>query len=296
MMWSRQFALGVVVLLLLVPGCGGEAAPGGGGGSSRSGSGAAEIVCGLACVVVFLAVPAGLVAWLMLRGKRNTTAAGPKPPPARPAADARIFVSYRRTDSQDATGRIYNALVARFSKSCVFKDVDSIPLGEDFRRVLQEAVMRASGVIVVIGPSWLDAQDASGRRRLDDENDFVRIEIETALAQGIPVIPVLVSHATMAAEADLPASLKQLAYRNGLPVRPDPDFHRDIERLVAALQRLAPLGKAPVPVHQSEKRFARPKTIGDRPWLVGCAALALALLIFLVLLAFVGVMRAVFMG
>lgn len=112
--------------------------------------------------------------------------------------------------------------------------------------MLQDAVARADVVIVVIGKNWLDVKDAAGGRRLDDEHDFVRIEIETALAQGIPVIPVLVSGATMVAEADLPASLQQLAYRNGIPVRPDPDFHRDIDRLAAALERLAPPVAEPI--------------------------------------------------
>jgi hypothetical protein len=150
---------------------------------------------------------------------------------------ATIFLSYRRSDSQDVTGRIYDALAERFSKRAVFKDVDSIPLGNDFRRVLEKAVRGADVVIAVIGPTWARAADAAGRRRLDDPDDFVRLELEQALQLGKPVIPVTVSGAPMVAPADLPPSLQALPFQNGLPVRPDPDFHNDITRLIAALER-----------------------------------------------------------
>jgi hypothetical protein len=152
----------------------------------------------------------------------------------------KIFLSYRRSDSQDVTGRIYDALTERFSKQVVFKDVDSIPLGKDFRRVLDRAVKGADVIIAVIGPAWATAADAAGQRRLDDPDDFVRLELERALELGKPVIPVTVSGAPMVAAADLPPSLQALAFQNGLPVRPDPDFHNDVARLIAALERTCP--------------------------------------------------------
>jgi hypothetical protein len=158
-------------------------------------------------------------------------------PPTVPAAAAieKIFLSYRRDDSADATGRIYDRLVQRFGKEQIFKDVDSIPLGVDFREHLGNVVGRCNLVLVVIGDRWIDAGPA-GARRLDDAADFVRIEIEAALERKIPVVPVLVRGATIPADSALPPSLRALAYRNGMSVRPGPDFHRDMDRLIAGLE------------------------------------------------------------
>jgi hypothetical protein len=91
-------------------------------------------------------------------------------------------------------------------------------------------------MIVVIGSQWLDQIDSGGNRRLDDSGDFVRVEIESAFKRGVLVIPVLVQGTHMPSAKDLPASLKDLAYRNSIPVRPDPDFHRDMNRLITNLE------------------------------------------------------------
>jgi hypothetical protein len=91
-------------------------------------------------------------------------------------------------------------------------------------------------LIAVIGNQWLNAIDAGGNYRIGDQSDFVRIEIESALRRGIPVIPILVNGAAMPKETDLPPTLKDLAYRNGLPIRSDPDFHKDADRLIAGLK------------------------------------------------------------
>lgn len=147
-----------------------------------------------------------------------------------------IFISYRRQDSADVTGRIYDRLVQRFGKDQIFKDVDSIPLGVDFREHLGSVVGRCNLLLAVMGEQWLGASDVGGVRRLDDAKDYVRIEIEAALSRKIPVIPVLVRGATVPSEGDLPASLASLSYRNGIAVRPDPDFHRDMDRLIAGLE------------------------------------------------------------
>ncbi len=147
----------------------------------------------------------------------------------------RIFVSYRREDSADVTGRLYDRLVARFGRERVFKDVDSIPLGVDFRTHLQEVVSACDVVVAVIGERWVSVGEG-GSRRLDDLKDFVRIELETALRQEIPVIPVLVGAARMPSVRDLPSTLAALAYRHGQSVRPDPDFHHDMDRLIHGLE------------------------------------------------------------
>ncbi|HTY93619.1 MAG TPA: toll/interleukin-1 receptor domain-containing protein, partial [Steroidobacteraceae bacterium] len=94
-----------------------------------------------------------------------------------------IFISYRRSDNPDAVGRLYDRLVAEFGKSKVFKDVDSIPLGQDFREHLNDIVGRCAAVLAIIGPRWTDIRDEAGRKRLEDPDDFVRIELEAALAR-----------------------------------------------------------------------------------------------------------------
>jgi hypothetical protein len=81
-------------------------------------------------------------------------------------------------------------LVARFGRDAIFKDVNSIPLGTDFRQVLGEAMAKCQVALVIIGEQWLNTTDGTGNRRLDSEQDFVRIEIETALAREIPIIPL----------------------------------------------------------------------------------------------------------
>ena len=134
------------------------------------------------------------------------------------------------------TGRIYDRLTQAFEKTQVFKDVDSIPLGVDFRQHLQEVVSSCDVVLVVIGDRWLTTAAADGKRRLNDPKDFVRIELETALQREIPVIPVLVRGASVPEENGLPAALSALAYRNGIAIRSDPDFHRDMDRLIQSLK------------------------------------------------------------
>lgn len=153
----------------------------------------------------------------------------------------RIFVSYRRSDSADISGRIYDRLVGRFGKEPIFKDVDSIPLGIDFKEYLDKKVGECDVLLAIIGDHWLDASDSTGKARLEDPTDFVRIEIQSALERGIPVIPLLVRSALMPREESLPSSLRKLVYRNGIPIRADPDFHRDMDRLISALEKYVTL-------------------------------------------------------
>ena len=148
-----------------------------------------------------------------------------------------IFVCYRRSDSADIAGRIYDRLIGKFGKDPIFKDVDSIPLGLDFKEYLDMKVGECDVFLAIIGDEWLTASDATGKRRIDDPTDFVRIEIESALQRKIPVIPLLVRDAHMPREEDLPPSLRTLVYRNGTPIRSDPDFHRDMDRLIAYLEK-----------------------------------------------------------
>jgi hypothetical protein len=172
-----------------------------------------------------------------------------------------IFISYRRSDSQDVTGRIYDRLVGKFTKEQVLKDVDNIPLGVSFPLHLQQMLRKADVVLVIIGPAWTTATDAKGRRRLDDPNDFVRVEVEAALRGKIPVIPILVSNATMPQVDDLPKSMQALASRNGMPVRPDPDFNNDIARLFSGIDHLEKLLNPPSGKSAKEKKEEIPAVI-----------------------------------
>jgi eukaryotic-like serine/threonine-protein kinase len=189
-----------------------------------------------------------------------------------------IFISYRRSDNPDATGRIYDRLIAEFGKAQVFKDVDSIPLGMDFRGHLNDIVGGCAVVLAIIGPGWADTRSSAGQRRLEDPDDFVRIELEAALARGIPVVPVLVGNATMPGVSQLPATLAELAYRQSIQVRPDPDFHNDATRLVSALQAVLDPGapkKPPPPAAKAASGVPLKWMIAFATAMLAAAALAI---------------------
>jgi hypothetical protein len=151
---------------------------------------------------------------------------------------AKIFVSYRRGDTADITGRICDRLESQFGRGSVFMDVDTIPFGVDFRQYINQAVGECDVVLAVIGAGWLAAtDDDTGRRRLDNPDDFVRIEIEWALQRGIPLIPVLVRRVAMPGPEELPPGLQELAYRNAAEVRSGREFHTDMDRLMRDMQR-----------------------------------------------------------
>jgi hypothetical protein len=157
-------------------------------------------------------------------------------PPVPPYPHKSIFINYRRDDSEDVVGRIYDHLIAYFGKGSVFKDVEDILPGVDFRRVLEHEVACTDVMLAVIGPDWVNR---TNKRRLHDSNDFVRFEIETALKRGIPVIPVLVRRRTRLPQArHLPPSLRDLVYRNAVFARPDPDFVPDMRRLIDGITTL----------------------------------------------------------
>ena len=146
----------------------------------------------------------------------------------------KIFISYRRDDSADVAGRIYDWLVAHFRPENVFIDVDNIPPGVDFREHLAKSVQQCDVLLVLIGRHWLC--DEQGRRRLDDNDDFVRIEIEAALRRKTLVIPVRLRGVKMPAEVELPDTLSELVFRNAVEIRHE-SFHQDLKRLVEALKQ-----------------------------------------------------------
>src|SRR5690349_6266227 len=141
-----------------------------------------------------------------------------------------IFINYRREDSIGSAGRLHDWLAQTFGQQNIFMDVDSIPVGVDFVADLNSQVAACDVVLVVIGPNWLDAKDESGRRRLDNPDDFVAIEIAAALARDIHVIPVLVDGARMPKASELPDPIKPLVRRNAFEMR-NAQFRRDADAL-----------------------------------------------------------------
>ena len=147
-----------------------------------------------------------------------------------------IFISYRRDDSGYVAGMLCQRLQNTFGPQSVFIDIDNIPLGVDFRSHLSDAVSKCDILLAVIGDSWLGAVPGSSERRIDNPTDFVRIEVEAALARDIPVVPVLVGNATLPTPNILPDALQALAFRNAAEVRPGRELNFHIESLVRGLQ------------------------------------------------------------
>jgi tetratricopeptide (TPR) repeat protein len=148
-----------------------------------------------------------------------------------------IFICYRRDDAAYVTGHINDRLREEFGEESIFTDVDKIDLGVDFRTTLDLMVSQCQILLAVIGEDWLTVRNADGQLRLQDPADFVRIEIESALQRNIPVIPLLVAGMKMPSKDALPDSLQDLAFRNGTKIRPEPDFHTDIDRLIKSLKK-----------------------------------------------------------
>src|SRR5262249_46294491 len=136
--------------------------------------------------------------------------------PVRLQMSAKIFISYRRDDSAGHAGRLTDRLEQEFGRDSLFIDVDAIPLGVNFVKVLYEEVSKCGMLLAVIGPNWLDARDEDGNPRLQNPSDFVRIEIAAALQRDIPVIPILLDGARIPRAIGLPDDIKELASRNGL--------------------------------------------------------------------------------
>ena len=146
---------------------------------------------------------------------------------------SRIFISYRRDDAAGYAGRLEESLERRLGRGSVFRDIGDITPGEDFVRVIRARLADAQGVLVLIGPRWAGGA-APGPRRIDDAGDFVRLEVQEALACGARVVPVLLPGATMPSEDELPQPLQPLARRHALELD-DAYWEAGVGRLLAAL-------------------------------------------------------------
>ena len=148
------------------------------------------------------------------------------------AGNGRIFISYRRQETAWPARQLYEVLVARFGSEAVFKDVDDIEPGEDFVDRITEAVAACDFLLALIGPQWLTMTDATGARRLDDPEDFVRLELSAALSRGVRVVPILVDGARMPRADELPHDLAAVTRRQAVEISP---VGFNTERLLATL-------------------------------------------------------------
>ncbi|MFN8531500.1 MAG: toll/interleukin-1 receptor domain-containing protein [Anaerolineae bacterium] len=144
------------------------------------------------------------------------------------ALSPKIFVSYRRTDTQYMTDRLVDHLGSAFRASNVFQDVGHVPFGEDFRTYIAEQIRQCDIVLVMIGEQWVEEI----RSRAGRVDDFVRLEVEQAIEQKKLIIPILVDRAVMPEPSDLPASIADIVFRNAAPLRANPDFDNDLQHLI----------------------------------------------------------------
>jgi hypothetical protein len=187
---------------------------------------------------------------------------------------SKIIVSYRRSDSQAASGRIADRLVAHFGADSVFMDIDNIPFGIDFRQHIRSALSQADVLLAIVGPGWLGV-NADGRSRLQESNDPVRVEIETALVEKLRVIPVLVNGANMPNAAALPDSLKDFSFLNAAPVDVGRDFHPHVERLIKSIDDVM-ARKTVRPSSGASAAIPAPQRTSSNRWFI---AIAVTLLI-----------------
>jgi TIR domain len=147
-----------------------------------------------------------------------------------------IFISYRRKDTAGYAGWLADRLGQAFSKDQIFRDLEDIEAGKEFTEVINKEVESSAVLLALIGPDWLCSEDEEGRRRLDDPQDFVRLEIASALKRKICVVPVLVGGATMPTAEELPAAIRALARRQAHELS-DRRWDYDLGELVRIIRK-----------------------------------------------------------
>ncbi len=184
----------------------------------------------------------------------------------------KIFISYRRDDSAGYAGRLADRLATAFGEEQIFRDYEDIKPGQHFVESLENALANAKVLLVIIGKHWLTASNSQGQRRLDQANDYVRLEIETALKNNLTIIPILLNTTPMPETQELPTGLTALAFRQAITLS-DSRWNRDVDNLIAYLRNLTGLA-APQPAIRL-KRIALYSTLS------ACGAIALLFWLFL---------------
>ncbi|MBA3613505.1 MAG: SUMF1/EgtB/PvdO family nonheme iron enzyme [Nitrospirales bacterium] len=147
-----------------------------------------------------------------------------------------IFISYRREDSIAYAGRLSDLLIERFGEDRIFMGIDTMKVGLDFVEQNENAIQSCDVLIAVIGKTWVNIQDEEGKRRLDNPEDLVRVEIPAALERNIPVVPLLVGGAGMPKASELPDAIAKLARRQAMKMS-DERFRADATRLIDQIQK-----------------------------------------------------------
>jgi hypothetical protein len=148
-----------------------------------------------------------------------------------------IFISYRREDATAHAGWLYEGLASHFGERYVFMDLSAMEPGLDFVDQIEQALADCDAMLVIIGPQWATVADTDGNPRLDDPDDFVRLEVSRALEAGLRVIPILVGDAVMPSSAHLPESLRGLARRHAVELRAT-RWRADVRDLIEVLQEV----------------------------------------------------------
>lgn len=148
-----------------------------------------------------------------------------------------IFISYRREDSRADAGRLSKDLKEHLDENQIFRDIDTVAPGVDFVNAIESGVASCDALIAIIGPNWLSIRDKNGRLRLEDSDDYVRVEIGTALERDTRVIPVLVGGASMPMNEELPDSLAPLTRRQAHELS-ESRWDFDVEQLAKALMQI----------------------------------------------------------
>ena len=177
----------------------------------------------------------------------------------------KIAISYRRADSEAMTGRIFDRLIAHYGKGAIFRDIDDIPPGIDFRLHINQTLLKTQILLVIVGPQWFGVASDGGADRIREESDPVRVEVETALRRRVPLIPVLIGATKMPSAEQLPPGLKDFAFRNAVKIDIGRDFDHHMDRLIRSID--AVLEQAPKsPPSRDTKPPAAPKSSApERP-------------------------------
>jgi hypothetical protein len=186
----------------------------------------------------------------------------------------RNLISYRREDSAAYAGRLADRLRDRFGRDNVFVDIDTIRPGEDFVEAIDKSLSSCTVLVALIGRGWLDAEDAAGRRRLDESDDFVRTEIAKAFERHVRVIPALVGDAVMPEAKDLPQDLQALTRRQAIEIS-DSRFHQDVDRLIEALSDTPSGGTNQVTSKRVASSEATVKIAPPWSWVLGTIVVVL---------------------
>jgi WD40 repeat protein len=172
---------------------------------------------------------------------------------------SKIAISYRRADSEAMTGRIFDRLINHYGKEAIFRDIDDIPPGIDFRVHINQTLLKTHILLAIVGPQWLGVSADGTANRIQEESDPVRVEVETALRRRVPLIPVLIGATKMPSSDQLPPSLKDFAFRNAVKVDTGQDFDYHMDRLIRSMDAI--LEQAPKsPPSGETKRPATPKS------------------------------------